>query len=702
MSFFTSLFGSKKTVSVSSTVYNLAGAVATRPNFLKTTLAGAVLSSSDLSIAEQLSSTYLAGPGIQLRSFARWAQNYGYSSLVGLGSAPIYLVSAIDPAVLTPLLPTETGTTTVLQDARIGAADFVFWVEQYMTENYPTLIDTDYTCDLDATTNVVTITFVDTTTATFTITGFNVSAQYLYATYIFSTPAVPVTVPPGTPTSSALQYLAYEQNTGNSAFDALFVTSGTAGYFFPFIPIRVNSTFISPTFAPAIYTAAVKATKKATGGSYDAIVASMKTNASVGNIDYAYIVFGVSINTQENAALSYIYQFFLAAMSGLPTTYTNYAVCVASAGFTYMNYNMTVMWDSSVETFGSGVLTNATGANANAGDVWFTTLEDGISVRLNWQVDASTWRYLTITNLTHVNLIYAGNAVATSAVDGLASATDSGFIFPLNQGIYESISLINSTQVSTACCLIVCNSYTVTTEPWYETNLFKVLLIVAVIAVVAFTANPAAIGLLGSNAAVGVALGLTATSAAMVGAVVNTLAAMILVQLVSSGSSMLFGQQFGAIIGAIAGLVMLQVGTALMNGTSAAQLLNTLTQPMNLLKLTEAAGNGYAQFMQIDANKINASTQTMLNDYSKASANLTTQYEQMFGQDGGADLSINPLALTDVNLPNVHPNVVLAETPESFFSRTLLSGSDIASLSMDFVNNFCDASLSTLLLTDQT
>jgi len=571
-------------------------------------------------------------------------------------------------------------------------------------------------------------------------------------------PAVPVNM-------STTQFLVYKQYTGNAAFDALFSTTTDAGNFMPYIPMILNTNQISSTYLPTVYAQSQIAVQKALGTTvtFDDLMAKVQVNPSLSSISYAYIVFGVSLNVLENTCRDYIYQFFLSIMQGEVTSSTAFAawqtawaaaatamtawetwqvggsvgpapailaypqsprtsISVTSSNPT-MDYSMTISWDNCAETVGTGQLTTDLGNLAQTGDFWFETVSNyavpipawvnnsGLAsgsqtqthIRLNWQVDTNNWRCLDIYNLEHANLIYGGNGVITTAAQALASATESGFIIPLNTTIYKNMPLPTSTQMATACCFIVFNSYTVTTTPWYESGWFAVLIIIAFIAVSVFTVGGGAIGLLGTSLAVGTAVGFTGLTAIIVGAAVNALAAIVLISLIQKGATALFGPQLGAIIGAIVGLIALQVGSAMASGMSASDLLGQMLQPMNLLKLTEAAGNGYAQVMQLQAQATNASTQAMLATYNTASAKLEAQSVEMFGSGGGAaNLDINPMSLTDYQAPSTTTNPLgtqlLIESPQTFFDRTLMVGTDICNLSSAYINNFCTANLDTTLV----
>ena len=748
-------------IAVSSIVYNLAGDINTRPNFLNTTMLGAVMSDGSQSIAEQINNAYLNGPAITLRNYAQWAISSGYTTAIGAPTSYTTLVGSVDPVGLAAALPPVVGSTIEIQNSSIDGANYEFWVQQYMSLHYPTQMNTPYTTSFDEYTMIVTLTLVSGTVITFTITGYIPGAQYLYVQYVYNTST----------SVSAPVYLAYARGTGNSALDALIFGADENDYsFLPPIPVKNTAGYISATNLPTVYALAKTATTKAINANFDDVVSLITSASGSSSIDYAYMTFGVSLNTQDNSARSYIYQFFLDILNGQEATTggtVNYAAwqlqweaaaasyiawsewsqfhtvvgstwygttaptitpypvtTLGTTGFilstlatAVLDRNTTFNWSNLGETSGSGVLLNALGVPALPGDVWFqvvtnnkidqsasvnalfalsSTMSSASHIRLNWQVDLNSWSCLDIYNLTMTSQIYASGTTTFYAATELANASESAFLIPLNYNVYTNMPLKDATQMATACCYLVFNSYMITSTPWYDSGWFKVLLIVVGIAITVVTGGLGGIGLLGSNLAVGMLLGLSGVAAAILGAVVNAIAAIILVQMVQVAATDVFGSQLGPIIGIIAGILALQVGTSLMNGMSASDLLSQMIQPTNLLKLTEAAGNGFAEVMQQNVQKIEAQTQTMISAYNTADMQVQDQYVSMFGT-GGADLTINPLSLIDTPIQNVTQSPVLMETPQNYFNRTLMTGSDICDLSMSYISDYCSANLSTTL-----
>jgi DNA-binding ferritin-like protein (Dps family) len=127
----------------------------------------------------------------------------------------------------------------------------------------------------------------------------------------------------------------YKQGTGNAALDALFKTSVTAGTFFPVIPVRIDNRFVSSDYYGDIHPWVEKAVRRATNFTYEKLVEQVSDNPSLGDIDYAYMVFGASLNTPENTAKRYIYEFFKRVglangTSALNSFWTNYSAAVQS------------------------------------------------------------------------------------------------------------------------------------------------------------------------------------------------------------------------------------------------------------------------------------------------------------------------------------------------------------------------------------
>lgn len=887
-------FTPKKTISVSSVVYNLAGDVDDRADFLKTAVVGGVIGKQSLGIAETLRESYLNGPGIKLRSFARWARLHGYSHTVGQNASTLRIGNSLNRDVLTTQIPRDWGQTVSLQTAEIGVADYAYWAAQYMSLNHPELMDTAWTADFNETANEITVVSSAGTEA-FSPSDFDPNSRYILARYTVVDPeslgavttgttitlgsgapfpahgsgavalyytntSMPITLtttvttdiyytdatpssstvvathtadttenmvagwqydvfmgatPTGdglysirytqhelqvefesssfTSTSSAetlsggvikttnvytntdfkvtdrsyqideqevihkkwsnMMVFIYREGAGNSTLDAMFSTPSNSGAFFPYIPLRLNNQFIDNGGWVDLHEGAIKALKRGTGTTFPKLRQLINDNPSIGDIDYAYVVYGVALNTKENASRRYIYEFFQEIFLGLTSpgsefdawqdqwadaqaswnvwntwkaTQTNpsdplfdtpeptklaypeppyYSIDVNSEGHPGVDYSMHIEWYGMKESV-------HTGSAHSQGDVWFDNLGDtaydydmynnGVSsvwtvnvntLRINLQQSPTTYRTLEVSGLSHRNLIYGGKSVDISASEALGDAEESGFIIPLHEEIFRRTQLVQATQMSTACCYIVFNCYTVSKEKWYQTSWFKVILVIAIIIITVVTGGSGAgsIGLLGANGAVGSAFGLSGTAAVIAGAIANAVAAMIVVQIVTTAGKAIFGDKIGQIVGLVASFVAINVGTSFVAGDGIALNFADLLKPENLLKLSMSAGDGYAGYIQAQTAEKIQETQQFTTQAEAEILDIQKMSEQLFGQGRGGVL--DPFTLTDIG------QTLLAETRDSFLNRTLLVGSDISEMSIDMLTRFAEITLSTELPT---
>ena len=478
-------------------------------------------------------------------------------------------------------------------------------------------------------------------------------------------------------------------------------------------------------------------------------------NEDVGDIDYAYVVFGVSLNVIDKSCKRYLWEFFtrlmndhqggktayddlIAQISAYNTAYQaweqwRYAqnntsggygdpspplpsrpsipsneIRINSSGSIDTKYDIRISWNFIDEGVGSGLGR----PGAKRGDFWFVdrgddNLEASIyggqvtdsegnvrptfrnnarnngRTRLYWQNETNSFKYLDITGLIHRNYIYDGKHVQITAREALEDAEESGFIVPLHYGIYRAMRLVDSTQMSTACMFLVFNSYVVRKKKWYESWFFRIILVVIIAIVSVVLTGGAGLGLLGSHLAVGGALGLTGLTAAIVGSVVNALSALVLTTLINTVATSIFGEQWGGLIAAVLSFAVMNFAVSFHTTGSFTFNIAELMKAENLLKMTNSLVDGYTAYVQ-------GSITGMQNDLERlqeeANAELKRIQQAYLGEFGFGGGQIDPLMFVG-NSP------VMAESRDTFLSRTLMTGSDIASMSHDMLTDFSSLTL---------
>ncbi|QEP29868.1 hypothetical protein HYP99_gp070 [Sinorhizobium phage ort11] len=890
------LFSSSKKTYVSSVAYNLAGDEDDRPNYLRSLVTRNILSGTKEGMGDTFRKGYLGGPGIRLRSFYNWAVNSGNYDEIGIPTGFITDLSSVDgtliPDQIPGIVPPEVA---VVQNAEIGDADYTYWAEKWMLDNYPELFDTAWTADYLENTNQIKITFADLSTTFITPSSpsFNINAKYLYVSYVSAienqadpivtgstiplteadpfpsttgwtdvsnvltphvgvdlteTTRVVVTYSDGSPGSdtttdthsfvdyldrdaeyqqtvyngavvvgnvevmsstksymffhqfgfidedvevtvveedmgggvtktttttvtsefinydkwyrvdtqdiinngfSSLKYYIYRIGSGNAVLDSLVPADNElTGQFFPFIPVRIENEFLSESHEPVAYGEAKKGYKKAMKASFDKLVESIEDNDDLDDIDFAYAMFGVSLNVKENACKKYLYYFFRNLMDLQTSSLANFnewkvkrvaydeareefyqwqkgqansgspyfgepkpsvpskpvlpsnIIRMANTGSVARNFDIRIHWNFLYETDHAGL----SKPDAKVGEFWLEKLptdtynmpptmvisgggykeipQDPLRIqraKLYWQVTANSYKVMNIEGMLHKNFVYNGKSVDTSLADALDDTEESGFVVPLHYPTYKAVSLIAGTQMSTACCFILFNCYQIVKQRWYERGIFKILFVIVIAIIsVAFTGG-AGFGLLGSNLAIGSALGFSGLTAAIVGSVANALAAMVLSTLIEAVTKNL--GFLGPILGALFGMFV----SGFIQGFQAGFQFNwaDLMKVDNILKLTDAVSGGYSAYVQSSIQDMAAESRDIMNNYQKESERISELYSENIGY---ANNIINPNMFLDSS------NIFL-ESGDTFLTRTLMTGSDIANMSHDMLNSFTELTL---------
>jgi hypothetical protein len=706
-------------VSVDSVVYNLAGDEAHRPNYMKTLIDHNILSGTRDSIGDSLRDGYLHGPAMQLRSFFNWASRPENYSLVGLPTGKLESNGSVSSPAIAGYIPHDPTLTVAIQSSSVDYARASVWADQWMLANYPADFDSDWAYDYNSGPNRITIHFADGSSTNFTPSDFNYSSHHLYVYYDLTDSA-------GTLAETAV--FIYRIGSGNPDLDALINASTDYGEFFPFIPFRLDNHFLSESYMPTVYAQIKKAYKKATGKKLKKLIDKVSDNANLSDIDHAYVVFGVSLNVVENACKRYIYAFFETlqlAQNGGAGAYAAWKASVAAwvsaggtsgpgaypgarsntiqiAGIGTVNsrYDVRISWNYVAD--GSGLGEGRAGAKK--GDLWFQVADaetTGVStwtrsthsgtitetstttvskIRLYWQRTSDDFTYLDLMGLRYENNIYQGHTVTYDARDAILDTDESGFIIPLHYDTWRSTSLVETSQMATACVFTVFNCYTVKKTKWYESGIFRILLVIVIAIASAVFTGGAGFGLLGANLAIGTSLGLSGITAAIVGSIVNALAAMV-VSMVLEKVAQGFGI-IGQILSAVLMMVIGQVSATFQTGASFDW--TSLFRVDNLLKLTDAVGRGLTSMIQNDTLGLQQQWADFAKNAKLQSDKIQQEFFKEFGYGAGI---IDPNMFVDSSSSH------LAESSDTFLTRTLMTGSEIAEMSRELISGYVDYSL---------
>jgi len=749
-------FSDKKIITVASSAYNLAGEEKDRPQFLQSLIVRNILSGTKDSMGDTIQTGYLNGPAMRLRQFFRWARQPVHYGEVGMPTGQISTGSALNPRSVEAYIPHPAGSQVWCQHAVVGSADYSYWAEEWVMNNRPADLDKAWVATHNSTTNKITIRFPNATTVIFTPVNFYIGSNYIYMYYLIVNNGV----------YGPDKLKIYRVGSGTPGLDALVSTGSSYGEFFPFIPIRIDNKFISPSYEGKAYKQTKKAFQKATGGHLDELIENLKDNDDLDDIDYAYVVFGVSLNVVEMSCKRYLYTFFeklMFSQKNGPQAYQKYLAAVTAANQQYANWNN---WGNNQEEINRGghdhqrsvgaetrggeshdapndnepprpaipapptnsiritgksnldtdydtrinwsYITNGTGSGkgrpgARTNDCWLVYMgEDKVNqlyhtdlgifsginqrsfqkFRIYWQRSATSFTYLDVVGMTHRNEIYGGKSVTITVKEALEDASESGFIIPLHYETWRATPIIDSTQMGTACVFMVANSYQVTKKKWYESGIFRIFLVVIIAIVSVVLTGGAGLGLLGAHLSVGSALGFSGMTAAIVGSVVNALAALVLTTILEKVAGA-FGV-LGPVIAAVLGIMIGNIISSFQAGGSFVMNWGQFLRADNLLKLTDAVGGGIQKMIQESTMGI---VQKMEDVAKQTNEELRKIKEAYYNEFGYGQVVIDPMDLF------VDAKTVFAESSSSFLSRTTLTGTDIAEMSQDMLSNFAEYSI---------
>lgn len=369
-----------------------------------------------------------------------------------------------------------------------------------------------------------------------------------------------------------------------------------------------------------------------------------------------------------------------------------------------INYDIRISWNFITEGEGNGL--GKPGAKKN--DIWFEYLGETIivnpiytgegfydlgnwggvisnnvtrydTIRIWWQDENNHYKYIDISGLIHRNFIYGGRSVRITAREALEDSEESGFLVPLHYATFRDMSLVDSTQMSTACVFLVINCYVKKKKKWWQSGIFAVIFVIVVAVVSVVLTGGAGVGLLGSHLSVGSSLGLSGMTAAIAGSVANALAALVLTTMITKLTENM--GIFGAILGAVLSIVLTGAIQSFTSGGGFFFDFSQLMRADNILKLLNAAGQGYAAYVRSGIEDMQQDLIKYQEDANNELKRIREQFFEQFGYGGG---QIDPMMFVGDNSP------VIAESRDTFLARTLMTGSDVAQMSHDLLHDYVE------------
>lgn len=508
------------------------------------------------------------------------------------------------------------------------------------------------------------------------------------------------------------------------AIDALVgTTSIPLPVFLPFITARNNNMPVNKDTAPEWYQKNRNACRRAFGSvsSYSKILKNIEKNPNKAEMDYVHLRFGNAFGSKEQEAIQANFALIeeIIQLYNCPSTrptlediITEYddrteewlqsstqgsiirrflapaisfseSFVLRLAASNNRSLQIQISFDGGQEITGTGY--HAKSAN-KINNCWAYKHREvsGVHVaatpviRVGKQVSDSSWVEYEIYHFQHTQTIFEGHGVTITGEAALAAEKpeEVGFILPMTIHTLEALRPVPRAQAAMGAAYITTSYYDVRViKVWRGWVKVALVVVSIVIAVATGYIDFNTVGVFGTAGSVGTAVGLSGTAAIMAGAIVNAAAASVITGLVMRVATKVFGAKLGQILGTIASFLVMnfaQGGTKItMDG-----MIREFTKADNLIKWSQQAMGVYSQSLQQKAIGVMQDAQKVMADYHTQSAALQRRYDEFFRPNG-----LDPQLLAQL-LSNA------SETREEFLARTLITGTDIARMTLSIITDF--------------
>jgi len=434
----------------------------------------------------------------------------------------------------------------------------------------------------------------------------------------------------------------------------------------------------------------------------DELAANLNENPDIADIDHAYVMFGVDINTTNVPCIRYLNEYFTALgevqqyssmdylsplvnaavpSRNLLTTHRTGTSLTSNATILEHGLKMELAWDyiTTVTKIGViGKIGHATkemvignkiipeGESWNALDGDYEDEDSHVTFRL--QVSSTQYRETTVHNLIHKNYVYKKHTVTTSLADSLEE-DNFNLLVPVHFGIAKRLPKLKRNDLFSASIVLVVNAYVKKKLKWYQTKIFKLFVIIVSIVITIYTGSTYLIGL-------------TATLQQGIMALLLTLAWDVLLTLGVSFAFKYLVKEIGGELGLVLGIVVAVAAMYRMGGLPGLSKLSIPNAQMMLNAGMSIIDASSAYFQQAFAG--------VQQEYEEFSADSEAKMKELEEAQDLLEMhtAYNPLIFTG----NPRRQVFMVETPDAFYSRTVHTG-NIGTKVLDVIENYYDIML---------
>lgn len=509
-------------------------------------------------------------------------------------------------------------------------------------------------------------------------------------------------------TLSSKKYWMYAAGTGTyPQLDSILTEVVRDSAYYPVVPLRVNNKDLTdPANVSADQFSTSKKLMRKLNLNFVDLGERINENPDVKEIDHAFFVMGISLNSQYESSIDYLHEFFKYLAQVSPSDKEAYVTWynenvdeegnineltpkppVNTLYLRQKPYDISIAYQYSdmVVKSGSigpvGTVTRTSGpASAinvvNQFDVSTELTADVTVITFRKQISENQYEEVETCGLQHVNNVYKGHSVDISGEKSLNNPDTEGFLIPLCVNVTDAQQLVARTQMTFDCLHLVVNSYEVTKAKWYQTGIFKVVTIVVAVVIAVYSGGTLAAGVQAAAAA-----------AAAAGTSVALAVAIYIVTQVAIGVAISYGvsiasRYINANILLIAGVALMAYGMYSQYTTYGSSSTEGLPYAHEAMSLSGAVLKGTNQGLQ----------KQIQDAVSEMRRNEETYERQMKEVKDAMDLLGNTNPNVDIDALINAAFFNLFESPNDFLTRTLNTNPGIDSIAV--ISGYVDSTLS--------
>lgn len=493
---------------------------------------------------------------------------------------------------------------------------------------------------------------------TFPFTGFDLEASYHQAKYVTG--------------EGNTGYWTYQMGTGahpniDSVFDAAYSETGS---YFPWAYFRFDKTSMGDAPLSPEYLSSKKL-MKTLNLDYGMLVDNINNNPDIADVEQAMMIMAVPAVTTNRLEQRYLFDFFTGlcdASKEQTDDFNNLFNSTAAKGMFaklsgQINGTGVIIQDRRFKmalNFQSAVRHKVATSIGVVGS--YSSGKDGNSYWYRHQITETLCEEVIITGLRMTYYVW-GDYTTTGDENN-----EEILLIPVDRTITDHYSIPDREVLYTRSLHYVFNSRVVTKLKWYQTGLFKVVMIVAAIVLTVLS-----YGTTWESVAAAIAAGTMTMEAFLTMVLIGVLkyvATMLAIRL--------FVKEVGAKLALIAAIV-----AAIIGGYQAIEAGGFDGAPMakDLLSISTSLAKGVSEKVKGDFNDL-------LADYNEFQHYVEDQTKLL----DDANALLNHGARLD-------PLVIFGESPQEFYQRTVHSG-NIGVLGIDAIESYVDVALQLPKLSD--